>query len=78
MTTLSIELDDETAARLSAIAETRQERTESLVAEVLKAFADTDQARWEEYERTGNFVSNADAVEWLTALERGENHPCPK
>ena len=78
MTTLSIELDDETAARLNAMAKVRHENTEHLIAEVLTAFADTDEARWDEYERTGAFVSNKDVIEWLASLEHRERPPCPK
>lgn len=78
MTTLSIALDDETAARLNAMAKVRHENTEHLVADVLTAFADTDEARWDEYECTGAFVANQDVIEWLAALERGERSPCPK
>jgi predicted transcriptional regulator len=77
MTTLSVKLDDETAERLHAIAANRHEKTERLIAEVLQAFADSDSARWEEYEQTGHFVSQSQAIEWMEALERGENRPCP-
>lgn len=77
MTTLSVKVDDETATRLDAIAASRHENTERLIAEVLKAFADSDSARWDEYEKTGIYVSNKDAIEWMDALEGGENRPCP-
>ena len=77
MTTLSVMVDDETASRLHAIAASRHENTERLIAEVLKAFADSDSARWEEYEQTGISISNKDAIEWMEALERGENRSCP-
>ena len=78
MTTLSVKVDDETAARLNTIAASRHENTERLIAEVLKAFADSDSARWEEYEQTGISISNQDAIAWIEALERGENLPCPR
>ncbi len=72
MTTLSVMIDDETASRLNAIAASRHENTERLIAEVLKAFADSDSARWEEYEQTGASISNKDAIEWRRRLKEGK------
>jgi predicted transcriptional regulator len=77
MASLSVMVDDETAARLHAIAASRHENTERLIAEVLKAFTDSDSARWDDYEQTGISIANSQAVEWMEALERGEDRPCP-
>ena len=78
MTTLSIDLDEKTISRLESIARAAHKDTGSLVAQVLTAFADTDEARWAEYEDTGCSVAQGDAIAWLESLERGERRPCPR
>ncbi|HLF97607.1 MAG TPA: hypothetical protein VI457_10720 [Methylococcaceae bacterium] len=78
MTTLSIDLDEKTVARLENLAHAAHKDTISLIAQVLTAFADTDEARWAEYEQTGRGVAQDDAIAWLESLARGERQPCPR
>jgi len=78
MTTLSIDLDEKTVARLESIAQAAHKDTASLIAQVLTAFTDTDEARWAEYEETGRSVAQGDAIAWLESLARGQRQPCPR
>lgn len=78
MATLSIRIEDTTAARLAAIAQANRQSVEDLIKTLLEDFADTDEARLAEYERTGYGIDHATAMDWLQALAAGNYRPCPK
>ena len=66
MQTLSIRIPDETLERLDAIARENQKTVERMVETLLEDFADTDEARLVEYERTGYGIGHETAMAWLS------------
>ena len=78
MQILSIKLPDETLHRLHTLAKQNHNTVEGLVETLLEDYADTDEARLAEYERTGHGISHEIAMAWLQDLAEGQYRPCPK
>jgi len=84
----SIKLDPELKARVEQIAKAQGRSTHGVLREAVAEYvASEEEARasflrdareaWEEYQRTGEYVSAEDAEDWLMRLARGENPPLP-
>lgn len=87
-TTIGIKVDEDTRARLKALA-TAQDRTPHWI--VRKALAEylereeriereraEDAARWERYVLTGEAIAHDRVRGWLESLARGEEAECPR
>jgi predicted transcriptional regulator len=78
MPNVSIHIEDQTAARLADMAAANQQTLEALIETLVEDFADTDESRLAEYERTGYGIGHETATAWLRDLAAGEYRPCPK
>lgn len=78
MPTVSIHIEEQTAARLADMAAANRQTLEALIETLVEDFADTDEARLAEYERTGHGIDHTTAMAWLRDLAAGEYRPCPK
>jgi predicted transcriptional regulator len=84
---LGIRLDEQLEKRLAVLAEKTQ-RSKSFVAkEALIRYIEEEErkqreneltvARWEEYQETGEVVSNDAMVDWLDSWGTEQEKPCP-
>ena len=86
-TTLGIKVDEETRARLKALAKARDRTPHWILKAALNEYlareerreeeAREDLARWERYLITGEAVPHEDVRIWLTALAEGRDESCP-
>ncbi len=83
MATLSIQVDDQIKAKLSALAGIKAENENNLVQAAIQNYLEEeldaleDEAIWQEYNTTGG-IEHARVMLWLEALARGENAKCPR
>ena len=83
MATLSIQIDDQTKAKLSALAGIKSENEMALVQSAIQNYLDEeldaleDEAIWREYQQNGG-VEHERVMLWLEALARGEDAKCPR
>jgi predicted transcriptional regulator len=83
LTTTSVKLDADVKARLQKLASEQRRSANWLMGEAIREFVDRAEARarflrdgidaWEDYQRTGKYVSEERAEAWLDRLEAGEN-----
>lgn len=86
-TTLGVKVDDETRARLRALAEAKDRTPHWVLKTALAEYLDReerreaerveDDARWQRYVVTGESVPHEDVSAWLGALADGRDEPCP-
>lgn len=84
----SIKIPGELRERLQNLAESRQRTPHALMVQAIENFVNREEKReawrqegisaWEEYQRTGLHLTNAEVKEWLTQLAAGNNVEPPK
>jgi len=87
-TSQGIKLDDETRARLKALAEKRDRSPHWIMLKAIENYLDREEkyerekaedlARWEDYLLTGYAVDGDKVESWLQDLAQGKNTSCPK
>jgi predicted transcriptional regulator len=88
LTTTSVKLDADVKARLQKLAGEQRRSANWLMGEAIREFVDRAEARarflrdgidaWEDYQRTGKYVSEERADAWLNRLEAGEDVDPPE
>lgn len=86
-TMLGVRLDKQLEMRLSALAEKTRRSKSFLAKEALTRYIEEEErkqreneltlARWEEYQETGEVVSNDAMMEWLASWGTDQEKPCP-
>ena len=86
-TTIGVKLDDETRDRLKALAETRRRSAHWLMKEAINQYLEREEKieqrnreadeAWEEYQKTGQFVSHEAMSAWLDTWGTDKEGPCP-
>lgn len=84
----SVKLPSTLHARVTNLAEIRQRSTHSVMLQAIEAYVEREEKReawrqvgiaaWEEYQRTGLHLTNAEVKEWLSQLAEGNNVEPPK
>ena len=84
----SIKIPGELRARIQHLAEARQRTPHALMLQALETFVTREEQReafrqegiaaWEEYQRTGLHLTNAEVKEWLSQLAAGNKVEPPK
>jgi len=84
----SIKIPGELRARLQGLAESRQRTPHALMLQAIESFVSREEQRealrqegiaaWEEYQRTGLHLTNAEVVEWMDKVIQGKKVPMPK
>jgi predicted transcriptional regulator len=87
-TTIGIKVDDNTRARLKALAEAKNRSPHWLMRTALAEFLAReeererelreDEARWDRYVLTGEAVPSERVRKWLGALAEGRDAKCPR
>ena len=85
---IGIKVDEETRARLKAIAEAEDRSPHWLIKKALNDFLDQeelrlaerreDEARWERYVLTGEAIEHKRVRGWLEKLAKGDDAPRPR
>lgn len=86
-TTRGIKLDEQTSARLKALAEQRDRSPHWLMKTAIMEYLDREEAyerkkredreRWERYQLTGEAVAHEQVATWLQSIAEGRAMPCP-
>lgn len=84
---LGVRLDKELEDRLNALAEESQRSKSYLTKEALTRYIEEEErklrenkltlARWQEYQETGETISNQTVTEWLESWGSEQEKPCP-
>lgn len=84
---LGVRLDEQLENRLNALAEKTQRSKSFLAKEALTRYIEDEErkqreneltmARWNEYQETGETVSNETMTEWLGSWGTEQEKPCP-
>lgn len=84
---LGVRLDEQLEKRLGALAEKTQRSKSFLAKEALIRYIEEEEskqreneltmARWEEYQETGEIVSNESMIDWLDSWGTEKEKPCP-
>jgi predicted transcriptional regulator len=84
---LGVRLDEQLENRLNALAEKTQRSKSFLAKEALIRYIEDEErkqrenelaiARWNEYQETGETVSNESMVDWLKSWGTEHEKPCP-
>ena len=84
---LGVRLDEQLESRLSALAEKTQRPKSFLVKKALTCYIEEEErkqreneltmARWNEYQETGETVSNESMMDWLESWGDEQEKPCP-
>lgn len=84
----SIKIPGELRERLQKLANSRQRTPHALMVQAIESFVSREEKReawrqeglaaWEEYQRTGLHLTNAEAKEWLAQLAEGNDVEPPK
>ncbi len=84
---LGVRLDEQLESRLNALADKTQRSKSFLAKEALTRYIEEEErkqrenervmARWEEYQETGETVSNEAMMDWLDSWGRDQEKPCP-
>lgn len=85
---LDVLLDEQLESRLSALAAKTRRSKSFLAKEAITRYIEEEErkqreneltmARWEEYQETGETVSNDAMMDWLESWGTGQEKPCPK
>lgn len=84
---LGVRLDKQLESRLNALAAKTQRSKSFLAKEALTRYVEEEEqkqrenelamARWEEYQETGETVSNETMMDWLATWGTDQEKPCP-
>jgi len=86
-TTMGVKLDEATRDRLKSLSAAKQRSAHWLMREAIRKYLDEEEsiearnreadAAWEEYQRTGQAVSNEKVMTWLDTWGTDKESPCP-
>ena len=84
---LDVRLDEQLEKRLNSLAAKTHSSKSFLAKEALTRYVEKEErkqreneltmARWQEYQETGETVSNEDMMDWLDSWGADEEKPCP-
>ena len=84
----SVKIPSALHARVASLAEARDRTPHALMLKAIESYVAREEKReawrqegitaWEEYQRTGLHLTNAEVVEWMDGIIRGEKAPKPK
>lgn len=87
-TTMGVKMDEATRDRLKSLSAVKQRSAHWLMREAIREYLDKEEeiearnreadAAWEEYQRTGEFVSNEAVTAWLDTWGTDKESPCPE
>lgn len=85
---LGVRLDEQLEKRLAVLAEKTQRSKSFLAKKALTLYIEEEErkqreneltvARWEEYQETGEVVSNDAMMDWLNSWGTEQEKPCPE
>jgi len=85
---LGVRLGEQLESRLSALAKKTQRSKSYLAKQALTRYIEEEErkqyendltlARWEEYQETGEVLTNASMEKWLNSWGTDQEKPCPK
>ena len=84
----SVKISPELDSRIKNLADLRKQSVHSVMVQALEAYLIREEKReawrkegieaWEEYQKTGLHLTNAEVVDWMDKIIAGENVPIPK
>lgn len=84
----SVKIPSALHARVVSLAETRKRTPHALMLQAIEDFISREEKReawrqegiaaWEEYQRTGLHLTNAEVIGWMDKIIQGEKVPMPK
>lgn len=84
----SVKISPELDSRIKNLAELRKQSVHSVMIQALEIYLTREEKReawrqegieaWEEYQKTGLHLTNAEVVGWMDKIIAGENVPMPK
>ncbi len=84
----SVKISPELDSRIKNLADLRKQSVHSVMVQALEAYLIREEKReawrkegieaWEEYQKTGLHLTNAEVVDWMDKIIAGENVPMPK
>ena len=84
----SVKISPELHSRIKNLADLRKQSVHSVMVQALEAYLTREEKReawrkegieaWEEYQKTGLHLTNAEVVDWMDKIIAGENAPMPK
>lgn len=85
---MGVKVDEEIRNRLKLLGESKRRSPHWLMKEAIRKYLDHEEEierrnteankAWEEYQETGEFVSNKDMIAWLDTWGTSKEKPCPK
>lgn len=86
--TMGVKIDEEIRTRLKVLGEARRRSPHWLMKEAICQYLEHEEEierrnqeagmAWQEYQETGEFVSNEDMIAWLDTWGTDRETPCPK
>jgi len=87
-TTMGVKIDELTRDRLKSLSAAKQRSAHWLMREAIREYLDKEEvlearnkeadAAWEEYQRSGKFVSNGAVTAWLDTWGTDKESQCPE
>ena len=84
----SVRMPSALHARVVSLAESRQRTAHAVMLQAIETFISREEKReawrqegiaaWEEYQRTGLHLTNAEVIGWMDKIIQGEKAPMPK
>ena len=84
----SVKISPELDSRIKNLADLRKQSVHSVMVQALETYLTREEKReawrkegieaWEEYQKTGLHLTNAEVVDWMDKIIAGENVPMPK
>lgn len=84
----SVKMSPSLRERIQNLAEARKQSAHAVMLQALETFVSREEKReawrqegiaaWEEYQRTGLHLTNAEVVDWMDKIIQGEKAPMPK
>lgn len=84
----SVKISPELDSRIKNLADLRKQSVHSVMVQALEAYLIREEKReawrkegieaWEEYQKTGLHLTNAEVVDWMDKIIAGENVSMPK
>ena len=86
--TMGVKVDEEIRNRLKLLGESKRRSPHWLMKEAICKYLDHEEEierrnqeageAWQQYQKTGEFVSNKDMIAWLDTWGTNKEKPCPK
>ena len=84
----SVKISPELDSRIKNLADLRKQSVHSVMVQALETYLTREEKReawrkegieaWEEYQKTGLHLTNAEVVDWMDKIIAGDNVPMPK